>query len=84
MSDGVMILDSEDKIETLNKTLEDISGIRYNNTIGKTPIETFRNIEWQNLLGRFKETKIPVSQEIVLVPLKRPSSVLLRHRRNKF
>jgi signal transduction histidine kinase len=28
MSDGVMVLNSQDKIETLNKTFEDISGIR--------------------------------------------------------
>jgi two-component system phosphate regulon sensor histidine kinase PhoR len=51
MSDGVMVLNSQDKIETLNKTFEDISGIKYSDIIGKMPI---------------KETKIPVSQEIAL------------------
>ena len=66
MSDGVMVLDSQDKIETLNKAFEDISGIRYSDIIGKTPIEAFRNIELQNVLDSFKETGIPVSREIVL------------------
>ena len=66
MSDGVMVLGSQDKIETLNKAFENISGIRYSDIVGKTPIEAFRNIELQNVLDSFKETGIPVSREIVL------------------
>jgi len=66
MSDGVVILNSRDKIETLNKAFENISGIGYSDFIGKTPIEAFRNIELQNVLDSFKETGIPVSREIVL------------------
>ena len=66
MTDGVLVLDSQDKIEASNNAFKDIFGIRYGDIIGKTPLEALRNVELQNALDRFKETGIPVSQEVIL------------------
>ena len=66
MTDGVLVLDSQDKIEASNEAFKDIFGVKYRDIIGKTPVEAFRNIELQNALDRFKETGMPVSQEVVL------------------
>jgi two-component system phosphate regulon sensor histidine kinase PhoR len=66
MSDGVMILDSQNRIEILNNAFTSIVGSLYGDIIGKTPLEAFRNIELQNAIDHFRNTKDVVSQEIVL------------------
>ena len=66
MTDGVLVLDSQDKIEASNEAFKDIFGVKYRDIIGKTPVEAFRNVELQNALDRFKEIGMPVSQEVVL------------------
>ncbi len=66
MTDGVLVLNGQDKIEALNEAFKGIFGVRYRDIIGKTPIEAFRNIELQNALDRFKETNVSVPQEIAL------------------
>lgn len=66
MIEGVMILDSNNRIEVINNGLMNILGGRYTDLINKTPLEVFRNVELQNALECFKETGRPVLQEITL------------------
>ncbi|MBT8491359.1 MAG: PAS domain S-box protein, partial [Deltaproteobacteria bacterium] len=64
MTDGVLVLDYQDRIESLNNAFETIFGIRRREIIGRTPLEAFRNIELANAIDRFKETSLPISEEI--------------------
>jgi len=66
MTDGVLVLDSQGRIETLNNAFKGIFGIRRRDIVGSTPLEAFRNIDLQNALDRFKETGVPVTREITL------------------
>ena len=66
MMEGVLILDSNNRIEVLNDSLMNILGRRDTDLINKTPLEVFRNVELQNALECFKETGRPVLQEITL------------------
>jgi two-component system phosphate regulon sensor histidine kinase PhoR len=66
MIEGVMILNSNNRIETLNDSLMNILGRREADIINKTPLEVFRNMDLQNALDCFKETGRPVLQEITL------------------
>ncbi len=64
--EGVIILNSQDRIEAVNKSLKEMIGGQYGDIMNKTPIEAFRNIDLQKALDRFKATGKPVSEEIVL------------------
>lgn len=64
--EGVIILNSLDRIETMNRSMKGLIGDQYGDILGKTPIEAFRNIELQKALDRFKATGKPVSAEIIL------------------
>ncbi len=67
MIEGVVVLDSEKHIELMNKGMQDIIGRRYSlDVIGKTLLEAFRNLDLQNVLEKFGETKRPLSQELSL------------------
>jgi len=66
MTDAVLVLDSQGRIEALNKSFKSIFGVRRRNILGRTPLEAFRNIELQNALEDYKETGKPVSREISL------------------
>ena len=64
--EGVIILDSRDRIEAVNRSMREMLGNRYGDVMGKTPIEAFRNIELQRALDGFKASGSPVFQEITL------------------
>jgi two-component system phosphate regulon sensor histidine kinase PhoR len=65
MTEGVIVLDGQNRIEMINKSLKDILGNEYTtNIINKTPIEAFRSIELKDALDRFRETGTTVFQEI--------------------
>jgi two-component system phosphate regulon sensor histidine kinase PhoR len=66
MAEGIMVLDSQNRIEGLNKGMTEMIGHEYADIVGKTPLETFRNIELQNVLNRFRQEGQPVLQEITL------------------
>jgi len=66
MVEGVMILNSDNRIESMNNSLMNILGRREDDIINKTLLEVFRNMDLQNALERFKETGEPVLQEITL------------------
>jgi len=65
MTEGVIVLDGQNRIEMINNSLKDILGNEYTtNIINKTPIEAFRSIELEDALDRFRETGTTVFQEI--------------------
>ncbi len=66
MEAGILVLDTDDRIETINNASMKIFKVRSLDIIGKTPLEAFRNADMQKALDRFKETGIPLSLEIVL------------------
>ncbi|MEA2014937.1 MAG: histidine kinase dimerization/phospho-acceptor domain-containing protein, partial [Thermodesulfobacteriota bacterium] len=66
MEDGILLLDTDDRIEAINDASKKIFTTRFRDITGKTPLEAFRNIDMQNALDRFKETGMPVSREIIL------------------
>ncbi len=66
MTDGVLVLDSQGRIETLNRSFKTIFGKRRRDILGKTPLEAFRNIDLQNAIDQFKETGVPIAEEITL------------------
>jgi len=67
MIEGVVVLNSQKRIELMNKGMNDIIGQRYSiDVIGKTSLEAFRNLDLQNVLEIFDETKRPISQELSL------------------
>ena len=64
--DGVVLLDIDGKIETVNRGMRDLMGERYGDITGKTPLEAFRNLDLQKALDRFRASGQPLLQEIVL------------------
>lgn len=66
MTEGVIILDREDRIETVNRGMNAILDNRYGSILKKTPLEAFRNVELHGALERFKKEGAPVLQEITM------------------
>lgn len=65
MTEGVLVLDSQDRIELINRGLKNILRDEYtSDVIGKTPLEAFRNVELEDAFDRFRETRSPVFEEI--------------------
>jgi two-component system phosphate regulon sensor histidine kinase PhoR len=66
MTEGVLILNTEDKIEFINQALSNILSEQYGDINGKTLLEAFRSVDLQKAFLEFKETRINVSREITL------------------
>jgi two-component system phosphate regulon sensor histidine kinase PhoR len=66
MTEGLMILDSADRIEVINLSLANMLASQYGDIKGKTLMEAFRNVELQKAFLQFKATKQSVAQEITL------------------
>jgi two-component system phosphate regulon sensor histidine kinase PhoR len=66
MADGVLVLDNEGRIEALNQSFKAILGVRGRDIIGRTPLEAFRNIDLENAMDQYRETGLPVAEEITL------------------
>jgi two-component system phosphate regulon sensor histidine kinase PhoR len=66
MTEGVLILNTEDKIEFVNQALSNILSEQYGDINGKTLMEAFRSVDLQKAFLEFKETRINVSREITL------------------
>ncbi len=63
--EGVLVLDSLDRIELINRGLKDILGEEFaTDVIGKTPLEAFRNVGLEDALDQFREGESPVFKEI--------------------
>ena len=66
MTEGIVILNRENRIEMVNRGGGDILGNKYAEIKGKTLMEAFRNVELQNALDACRTDDKPVSQEISL------------------
>ena len=66
MAEGVMVLDGQGRIESLNRGMTEIIDRDYADIVKKTPIEVMRSVELQDALGRFRKSEQPVLQEIAL------------------
>jgi two-component system, OmpR family, phosphate regulon sensor histidine kinase PhoR len=66
MTEGVLILAADDKIEFVSPALANILAGQYGDITGRTLMEAFRNVELQKAFQKFKETNAAVSREITL------------------
>lgn len=66
MEEGVIVIDSGNRIEALNRGMKQIMGAMHGDIVGRTVIEAFRSIELHDALERFRQTKQPILQEIAL------------------
>ncbi len=66
MSEGVMVLDAENRIETLNKSMREILDARTEEIIGKTTLETFHSTRLHDAVEQVRATKQAQLQEIAL------------------
>ncbi|MCL2669955.1 MAG: PAS domain S-box protein, partial [Syntrophaceae bacterium] len=66
MTEGVMVLDPEGRIETVNKQMEKLTGLDGEKAKGRTLLEAFRNPALYDALERFSQTGRTVSKEIRL------------------
>jgi len=67
MAEGVLVINNQNRIEFLNRSLKDIlrnEGIA--DILDKTPLEAFRNVELQDALDLFRDSGGPVLREISL------------------
>ena len=64
MTDGVLVLDDEGRIEAMNSAFKAMLDIRRRDILSKTPIEAIRNLELQEALDLFRKTGAPVTREI--------------------
>ena len=64
MMEGVMVLNSDNKIEACNNSMMKIVGPIFHDIIGKTPIAVLRSAALQDALNYFLETGEPVAKEI--------------------
>lgn len=66
MAEGVMVLNAQHRIESLNKGMTQLIGREYADIVGKSLLEVFRNVELQDALTRFRQAGETVLQEIAL------------------
>lgn len=66
MTEGVMILDAEERIEVVNQAMSNMLAMQYGDITGKTLMEAFRNADLQKAFLKFKESRETVFQEITL------------------
>ncbi|MCE5266066.1 MAG: PAS domain-containing protein [Deltaproteobacteria bacterium] len=66
MSEGVMLLDAEDRIALVNRGMEEMIGLTAGEMAGRTVLETVRNVELHDALARFRASREPLFAEIAL------------------
>jgi two-component system phosphate regulon sensor histidine kinase PhoR len=66
MTEGVLILDAEDKIEFVNQALSNMLADQYGDINGKTLMEAFRDVDLQKTFLKFKEKHATVVEEVTL------------------
>lgn len=66
MVEGLVVLDSQNRIEGVNRALVNMMGNRYADLHGKTLLEGFRNADLQQALERFQTTSATILQEITI------------------
>ncbi|MCG6536790.1 MAG: PAS domain-containing protein, partial [Syntrophales bacterium LBB04] len=66
MIEGVVILDADGRIESVNQGVLHILGMPYPDILDKTALEVFRNAELQNAMETFRREKKTLTREIFL------------------
>lgn len=66
MDEGVMVLDAERRIESLNRSMEKMIGVPAEGAVGRTILEICRSAELQDALKRAMESGAGVCAEIVV------------------
>jgi two-component system phosphate regulon sensor histidine kinase PhoR len=66
MSEGVTVLDADNRIESVNRGMEEMTGRRPGEMVGRTILDAFRNVELQDLLERFLRNEATVCGEVDL------------------
>jgi two-component system, OmpR family, phosphate regulon sensor histidine kinase PhoR len=67
MTEGVLVINNQDRIEFLNRSLKDVLGNEgIADILDKTPLEAFRNVQLQDALDLFRDSGAPVLREISL------------------
>jgi two-component system phosphate regulon sensor histidine kinase PhoR len=66
MTEGVLILDAEDKIEFVNSALSNMIAYQYGDIHGKTLMEALRNVDLQKAFLKFRQTHAMVFEEVTL------------------
>ena len=66
MTEGVLILNAEDKIEFVNQALSNMLADQYGDINGKTLMEAFLNADLQKSFLKFKETHATIFEEVTL------------------
>ena len=66
MTEGVLILNAEDKIEFVNQALSNMLADQYGDINGKTLMEAFLNADLQKSFLKFKATHSTILEEVTL------------------
>jgi two-component system phosphate regulon sensor histidine kinase PhoR len=66
MSEGVMVLDADNRIEAFNRSMRKIIGDRYGDIVGKTILEAFRSTALHDAIEQVRRTNEPILQEMEL------------------
>ncbi len=66
INEGVLILNTDGKIEFVSSSLANILAEQYGDVGDKTLMEAFRNVELQKAFQRFKQSRDTVASEITL------------------
>ncbi|MEW6333952.1 MAG: ATP-binding protein [Thermodesulfobacteriota bacterium] len=65
MREGVLVLDDENRIESVNRGMKAMTGRQSADVIGKTLLEAFRNSKLHDALERYREKEETLCEEIV-------------------
>ena len=71
MNEGILIMDDKGLIEFSSPVLSNMLAMQYDDVIGKTLMEAFRNIDLQKAFLEFKGKRVNVSREIVFGDLEK-------------
>jgi two-component system phosphate regulon sensor histidine kinase PhoR len=66
MNEGVTVLDEDNRIESVNRGMEEVTGRRSKDILGRTVLDAFRNVQLQDLLERFLQGEATVCGEVEL------------------
>lgn len=64
MSEGVLVLDIDNRVEAYNRAFRSMIGSRFGEIRGKTLLEAFRSTDLQDFYERFIATENPISKVI--------------------
>ena len=71
MNEGILVINEQGFIEFSSPVLSNMLAIQYENIVGQTLMETFRNIDLQKAFLEFKEKRVNVSREIIFENLEK-------------